>query len=68
MIELVLVFCLATDSSQCIEQRPIFEEPLSGMACMMNAQRMALQYVADHPGWQLSGWRCEKDKPHQDRT
>jgi hypothetical protein len=68
MIELVLVYCLVADAKSCMEQRPVFEEPLSGMACMINAQRMALQYVAEHPEWQLSGWRCEKDKPRQDRA
>ncbi|HVJ54097.1 MAG TPA: hypothetical protein VM689_16640 [Aliidongia sp.] len=68
MIELVLVYCLVADADRCIEQRPVFEEPLSGMACMMTAQRVALQYVAEHPDYKLSGWRCELDKPRQDRA
>jgi hypothetical protein len=63
MIELVLVYCLSADPDRCTEQRPIFEEPLSGMACMMNAQKVALNYVAEHPEWHLARWRCEIDKP-----
>jgi hypothetical protein len=63
MIELVLVYCLTAQPDKCTEQRPVFEEPLTGMACMMNAQRVAIQYVEEHPDWKLAGWRCEVDKP-----
>jgi len=63
MIELVLVYCMVADPKQCIEQRPIFENPLTPMACMMTAQTAALDYVRDHPQWQFARWRCEIDKP-----
>jgi hypothetical protein len=48
---------------KCTEQRPVFEQPLTSIACMMNAQYTAQQYVAEHPDWQLAKWRCEIDKP-----
>jgi hypothetical protein len=64
MIEMVLVYCMITHPEQCTEQRPVFEEPLSGMACMANAQQVAIHYVQEHPDWQLARWRCEIDKPH----
>jgi hypothetical protein len=64
MIEMVLVYCLTAQPNKCTEQRPVFEEPLSGMACMINAQKIALQYVEEHREWQLARWRCEIDKPH----
>ena len=64
MIEMVLVYCMIANPDQCTEQRPVFEEPLSSMACMMSAQEVALQYVHEHPDMQLARWRCEIDKPH----
>lgn len=63
VIELVLVFCMVADPGNCLEQRPTFEEPLTAASCLMNAQQMAVEYVREHPTWQLKGWRCEKDKP-----
>ena len=43
--------------------RDIPEEPLTAASCLLNAQQMAIEYVREHPAWQLSGWRCERDKP-----
>jgi|HubBroStandDraft_1064217.scaffolds.fasta_scaffold00101_18 hypothetical protein len=63
MIEMVLVYCLVARPQQCTEQRPVFEEPLSGFACLANAQSIASSYVLEHPEWQLARWRCEIDKP-----
>lgn len=65
MIELVLVYCMIGDPARCVEQRPMFEEPLTSMACMMTAQQTASYYVRDHPQWQLARWRCERDKPRE---
>lgn len=64
MIEMVLVYCMITDAGKCLEQRPLFENPLTPIACMMSAQRVASDYVREHPDWHLAGWRCEMDKPH----
>jgi hypothetical protein len=63
MIELVLVYCLVSDPANCVEQRPVFEDPLTAMSCMMTAQRVAVDYVREHPQWQFNRWRCEVDKP-----
>ena len=63
MIELVLVYCMVADPKTCQEQRPTFEEPLTAASCLINAQQRAIEYVREHPAWQLAGWRCEKDKP-----
>jgi hypothetical protein len=68
MIELVLVYCMVGEPNQCTEQRPLFEQPLTAMSCMMNAQLTAADYVKEHPVWHLSSWRCEKDKPRQTPT
>lgn len=62
MIELVLVFCLAGDPQKCVEEHPVFEEPLTGRSCPMTAQPAAVRYVELHPGWRLARWRCERNK------
>jgi len=56
MITLVLIFCLG---AECIEHRPVYEEPLSLMACSVGGQIAAAEYLKTHPGWQLKRWRCE---------
>jgi hypothetical protein len=57
LVSLVLVFCMA-DSSACTEARPVTED-LSPMACMVRGQQVAQEWLAEHPGWQLSRVRCE---------
>ncbi len=68
MIEMVLVYCLVADPSRFVEQRPVFEDPLTPMACMLTAQTVALDYVKEHPQYQFSRWRCELDKPRSEPT
>jgi hypothetical protein len=57
---------MIADPSRCIEQRPVVEQVMTPMGCMMNAQHLAIEYVEGHPQWQLARWRCEKDKPRDD--
>jgi hypothetical protein len=33
------------------------------MSCVMQGQQYALEWLADHPKWALSGWRCEQNVP-----
>jgi hypothetical protein len=63
MTALVLVFCLQTAPGSCTEQRPI--EDLSPQACLMRGEQYASEWLADHPKWRLSGWRCERSVPRQ---
>jgi hypothetical protein len=35
MVTLVLVFCLGSGNIQCVEHHPVYEVPLSLMACMI---------------------------------
>jgi hypothetical protein len=62
MIELVLVMCLI-GSKTCIEHRPVFEQPLNLMECVMGGQFAAAQFMQQHPGlnrtYRLASWRCE---------
>jgi hypothetical protein len=63
MTALVLVFCLQGAPGSCIEQRPL--ESLSLPACLMLGQEYAQEWLAEHPKWALSGWRCENNVPRR---
>ncbi len=69
MIELVLTYCLAADPSRCVEKRPLLDEPFpSAMACMVQAQPMAGDFIRQHPAYVLVRFRCEIDRPKEART
>jgi len=33
---------------------------LPQIACAIHAQQVAAEWVAEHPGWRVSGWRCRR--------
>jgi hypothetical protein len=66
MVQLILVFCLATSATTCKEVHPMFEDPLTLMGCVTQAQVVAVQELSDRPdlqGYRLARWRCEIGKP-----
>ena len=65
MIELVIVYCLASDGNTCRETRLPMEDFPTPAACTVGAQPRALQYLAEHPKYTLRSWRCEIDMPRQ---
>lgn len=70
MVQLVLVFCFVTSATTCKEVRPMFEDPLTLMGCVTQAQVVAVQELSDRfdlQGYQLVRWRCEIGK-QQDAT
>jgi hypothetical protein len=66
MVELVLVFCLL-DGSRRVERRPVFDQPLTLMGCMVGGQRAGAQFLDNHAEltgrYRLSSWRCEMGRP-----
>jgi hypothetical protein len=46
-----------------MEQRPI--DDLSMQACLLRGQHYAAEWLAEHPKWMLSRWRCERNIPRQ---
>ncbi|HJT07897.1 MAG TPA: hypothetical protein VJ747_13275 [Stellaceae bacterium] len=64
MAELVLVFCLLSSPTSCQEERPALEQ-MSLKACITEGQFYAADWLAEHPKWTLSGWRCERNVPRQ---
>ena len=65
MIELVLVYCLSSTLDRCMEPREVREPVGNPIQCAIRAQTIAQEYVAEHPRFRLSGWRCEVDKPQE---
>ena len=63
MVQLVLVYCLMSDGSACVENRPMTEYPLTPISCMVEAQPMASDFLRAHPKYHLASFRCEIDKP-----
>ena len=63
MAALVLVFCLQSAPVSCTEMRPV--EDLSLEACLVRGQYYASEWLAEHPKWMLSRWRCEQNVPRQ---
>jgi hypothetical protein len=67
MTELVLVFCMLATPGKCQEERPGLTD-LSPVACLVQGQAYAQEWLADHPQWTLSGWRCEQNIPRHRET
>ena len=69
MLSLVLVFCLSVAPADCQEVRPTLDQDLSSpMACVLEGQVVAQDWLADHPKWLLAGWRCEPPSRRQERA
>jgi len=63
MAALALVFCLQSTPGTCTEHRPA--EQLSLQVSLVRAQQYAAEWLAEHPKWLLSRWRCEPDGSRQ---
>jgi hypothetical protein len=68
MIELVLVYCLSSDTNSCMEKRLPTEDFPTPASCTMDAQMKAQDFLRDHPNYMLKSWRCEVDVPRQDHA
>jgi len=65
VIELVIVYCLVSDTKACIEKRVPMENFASPMGCTMSGQQRAQEYLSEHPAYALKSWRCEVNMPRQ---
>lgn len=57
-------FCLASAPGDRQEERPLFAD-MSLMSCLVQGQRYASDWLADHPKRTLSGWCGEQNVPRQ---
>jgi hypothetical protein len=65
VVHLVLTVCLAAAPASCKEERPVFEGPLSMLACATQGQLLAVRWLAEHPAYTLNRWRCEANRPRE---
>jgi hypothetical protein len=49
---------LSSTPDVCREERPPIDA-VSPMACIIQGQQVAAEWLEEHPKWQLSGWRCQ---------
>jgi len=68
MIELVLIVCMTSSPTSCHEEHLTVAEALSLRSCAMQGQAYAAEWIAEHPKWLLSGWRCENNVPKEEPT
>jgi len=47
-----------TQPGSCQEERP-FLSPMPLASCLVEGQLYAQEWLAEHPKWALSAWRCE---------
>ena len=59
MLELILLVCLASDPTSCRDERPPIDL-LMPMACMLQGQQIAAEWLEDHPKLVLKSYRCAK--------
>jgi len=57
MVQLLFVACTVLSQQSCEERSLIFTD-ITPMSCMMGAQPELARWVAEHPNWTVSRWRC----------
>ncbi len=62
MIHLVFVACLISSPELCDERTLSYVEPMSPMACAMQAQPELAKWNNSHPNYVIRKWRCEVDR------
>jgi hypothetical protein len=58
MIELIIIACLKAAPADCIENHVPFEGPMAAMACMMQGQQVAAEWIAAHPKREVTRFDC----------
>jgi hypothetical protein len=64
MAVLVIVYCLTSTPTSCQEDKP-YLAPMPLMTCLIRGQQLAMDWLAEHPKWTLSRWRCEQNIPKE---
>ena len=58
MIVLAFVACLKSSPDICREYNLVFDDEISSMTCLMQAQPRLAEWVETHPDWRIGRWRC----------
>ncbi|MEL6768829.1 MAG: hypothetical protein AAFP17_16735 [Pseudomonadota bacterium] len=63
MTTLVFFVCLASAPESCREREIPIYEPISPMACVMQAPDTLAQWRETNPNWQIQRWSCRGARP-----
>jgi hypothetical protein len=58
-IEIVMLVCAVTDSTQCEDKHLQFAWQGSLKQCVMAAQPYMAQWIGEHPQWVIKTYHCE---------
>jgi hypothetical protein len=60
---LIMVVCLVVSPTNCHDEQPI--QAPNMMACLIDGQQVASEWLDDHPKWMLKGYRCRLGPPEE---
>ena len=58
LVDLILLACTLANPGVCHEYHLMFQTAGSLPSCMMQAQPYLAQWIGEHPGFRVAGWRC----------
>ncbi len=66
MISVILVVCLSHLGTSCKEVEPSLAEPIGLAGCMVLGPRIGMEWMEQHPKWELKGWKCQIGRRNRD--
>jgi hypothetical protein len=58
MLAIVLSACLTNDPNVCRDYKIPIDADIDAMTCMAEAPPHFAKWTEEHPGWQVTRWRC----------
>ena len=58
---LLFTVCLISNPDDCQNRDMLILEPITPMACVMNAPSELARWREMHPKWRIARWRCAPD-------
>ncbi len=58
MLAIVLSACLTNDPNVCRDYKIPIDANIDAMTCMAEAPPHFAKWAEEHPGWQVTRWRC----------
>lgn len=60
VLEVVITFCLLSNSSQCVERTFAAGEAVTPYQCFAGAQMKQVEWLDRHPGYRTEKWLCRR--------
>jgi hypothetical protein len=68
IVDLVFAVCLLEDPGNCHDEHLYFQSRGSLQHCMAEAIPTIAEWAGAHPGWRITGFRCEWANFDEERT